>query len=234
MQLNVLLNMLLSRLSILLKVFAFSVLFSLTGCSKNASESQERTPDTQAQQNESQNTKPTATDTKQNTVKKTNVNQNISPKQLYLNYLEDVQKMTDIAQFPYQTYLSARAVAEQQKSMASMGIDADLSFSVNDKPVELTKKTVTVNPELKKPGKMAAFVLKMWKASAKMLPPDTADDAVIDGDSATWEFKNTYPENGDDITTTVYYVNENGWKIDTIKSIQKSKDGSTTFTSQMF
>ena len=153
------------------------------------------------------------------------------PKKIYEAYLINVQKIEHLSEFPFSSYLSKRAQDYTAKQMERSGIIVtDFSFVFNGNPIE-TKKIETESASITS-AKMNGLFLKIWKFDATM-PTEYSEEWQLDDKTAEWQFvdeKFLDPDTqlkDSTLKTTVYFVNEAGWKVDKIERTRTSKDGST-------
>ena len=159
-----------------------------------------------------------------------------TPNDVVENYTTNVSSANNIRDINYSEYLSKRAqgrVVEGLQRVSPTLADFEFSISVNDKPLELKNKTFKVSSNTNK-EKMFQVFLKMLKTEAT--PCDTDGfETTIDGSSATLtctevNYTDEYGEVWKEYKRSFLLVNENGWRIDKIKSAFTHDRGTTKST----
>jgi hypothetical protein len=153
------------------------------------------------------------------------------PKKVYEAYLADVQKIENLSEFPFSSYLSKRAQEYTAAKMERAGIVVThFSMTFNGSPVEI--KDIKTGSRNMTSEKMKDIFLKMWKSEAFM-PTEYSEEWQLGDQAAEWQFvdnKSLDPDTqlkDSTLKTIVHFVNEGGWKIDKIERMRTSKDGST-------
>lgn len=153
------------------------------------------------------------------------------PKKVYEAYLADVQKIENLAEFQFSSYLSKRAQEYTATQMERAGIVVtDFSMTFNGATAEI-KDMKTESPKMTS-EKMNDIFLRIWKSDA-IMPTEYSEEWQQDEKTAVWQFVEEEfldPDtqlNDGTLKTIVHFVNEAGWKVDKIERTRTSKDGST-------
>ncbi|MFT5717987.1 MAG: hypothetical protein ACI9T7_002186 [Oleiphilaceae bacterium] len=153
------------------------------------------------------------------------------PKEVYEAYLADVQKIENLSEFPFSSYLSKRAQEYTAEKMERAGIVVThFSMTLNGSPLEI-KDIKTYSPNTTS-EKMSSIFLKIWKSEA-LMPTEYSEEWQLGDQVAEWQFVDNKFLDPDTqlkdstLKTSVHFVNEGGWKIDKIERMRTSKDGST-------
>ena len=153
------------------------------------------------------------------------------PKKVFEAYLADVQKIENLSEFPFSSYLSKRAQEYTAAQVERAGIVVTkFSLTFNGRPIE-TKDIKTDSPNMIS-EKMKSIFLKIWKSEAFM-STEYSEEWQLGEQTAEWQFvdkKFLDPDTqlkDSTLKTNVHFVNEGGWKIDKIERARTSNDGST-------
>lgn len=161
----------------------------------------------------------------------TSCSKDTHPKIVYEAYLADVQKIENLSEFPFSSYLSKRAQEYTAAQMQRAGIIiTNFSMAINGSPVEI--KNMKTDSSNMTSEKMKSIFLKMWKSEAFM-STEYSEEWQLGDKAAEWQFvdkKFLDPDTqlkDSTLKTVVHFVNEGGWKIDKIERMRTSRDGST-------
>ena len=151
------------------------------------------------------------------------------PKEVYESYVSDVQKVESLSEFPFSLYLSKRAREYTAAKMDRVGVRIN-NISIDGVPAEI-KKSESGSASIKSEN-MEDIFLEVWKSEA-FIPSEYSEEWIVGDKAAEWTFigkggveSGVQEENGK-LKTIVHFVDEDGWKIDKIVRIRKSKDGSS-------
>ena len=151
------------------------------------------------------------------------------PKEVYESYILEVQKIESLSEFPFSSYLSKRAQRYAAAKMDRVGIKIT-DISINGVPAKI-KKNESGSASMKSEN-MEDMFLEVWKSEA-FIPSKYSEEWIMGEKEAEWTFigKGLFEpgaqENNGKLKTIVHFVDEDGWKIDKIMRIRKSKDGSS-------
>jgi hypothetical protein len=155
--------------------------------------------------------------------------ENSHPKEVYKSYISEVQKVESLSEFPFSSYLSKRAQRYTAAKMDRVGIKIT-DISINGVPAKI-KKNESGSASMKSKN-MEGMFLEVWKSEA-FLPSKYSEEWVMGEKEAEWTFigegvfEPGAQGNNGKLKTIVHFVDEDGWKIDKIVRIRKSKDGSS-------
>jgi len=159
----------------------------------------------------------------------------LTPEETFNNYVSSVMSAENLQDVEYSKYISKRAQKKAVEMFATVSpvlVDFDFSISINEKPVELTNERVDVTSA----DEMFDLFLAMEKEELPICESVNSVTAINGSEATLSCSRSDYTDKHgvliDKYKRVVSFVDEDGWRIDMIKSEYKTEN--MTMSSAMF